>query len=564
METSRCKLRIANYELRIIVALVIQLCSVVLFAQTEQTANSTITNVTVFRDQAQITRIAKVSLPPGNTNLVFNNLSPYINLNSLQVKTEGNITLLSVSQRNNFLKADEKPKAVIELEDTLNSVNQLMELNRIKREALLLEKDVIASNKHIGGANSGTKVEDLEDALTLIRKRSVEIGEDLLKLTNQEKKLRTLRDKLQNQLAQLTGGDNNVEIVVSVKTLANVSNSKIEISYLTGNASWQPFYDIRVKDTKSPLQLVSKANITQYTGEDWKNVILKLSTSNPNEWGIKPELQPNYVSFMQAYYNLTPNTFSYSTTGKEMKREIKADEEVSDGDQPVSIDPEVLSVQAPSPPIQFSAGNANALQTDVNIEFNVTSAYSIPTDNNPHQVDLTINNLDAVYGYTAIPKLDKDAFVTAKVSGNDLVNQISGEANIYFDGTFVGKTFINGTTSDSIVISLGRDKRIQIQRIKLKDFCSKTFSGSSKKELTTYEISMRNTRKEPLILTVEDQIPVSTDKEIEIKMLNASNAVYNQTTGKLVWTIRLEAEQSQSIKFSYEIKYPKDKQLSEY
>jgi uncharacterized protein (TIGR02231 family) len=551
METYRFrKLHITNYGLRIFVAACLVLFSnVALFAQTEQSINSTITNVTVFMDQAQITRVAKASLQPGNTNLVFSNLSPFINLNSLQVKTEGNVTLLSVSQRNNFLKNDEKPKAVIELEDTLNSVSQLIEFNRIKKEALILEKDVIVSNKHIGGANSGVKIEDLEDALVLIRKRTVEIGEELLKLVNQEKKLRTIHDKLQNQLAQLTGNENNIEIVISVKTLANVNNSKIEISYITANASWQPFYDVRVKDTKSQLQLVSKANIIQYTGEEWKNVILKLSTSNPNEGGTKPELQPTYLSSGQHIQRLTPRYLSE----KVEKRADSDKAEVAEPNQTSSTSQWGLS-----------AGNANAQHTDVNIEFNVTSAYSIPSDNNPHQVDLTVNNLDAVYAYGAVPKLDKDAFVTAKVSGNDLVNQVSGEANIYFDGTFVGKTNINGTTSDSILISLGRDKRIQIQRVKLKDFCSKTFTGGSRKELTTYEISMRNTRKEPIMLIVEDQIPVSNDKEIEVKTQNLAGATLDEATGKLTWIVKLEAEQSQTIRFSFEVKFPKEMQISEY
>lgn len=551
METSRCKLRSKHNEWSnaltgpLLLLMMLFLPFAALFAQTEQSAQSTITNVTVFRDQAQITRIAKVSLQPGNTNLVFSSLSPFINLNSLQVKTEGNVSLLSVSQRNNFLKTDEKPKAVIELEDTLNNVKQLLELNRIKKEALLLEKDVIASNKHIGGANSGVKADDLEDALLLIRKRSVEIGEDLLKLSNQEKKLRTLHDKLQNQLAQLTSGDNNIEVIVSVKTLAAVSNSKIEISYLTQNASWQPFYDVRVKDTKSPLQLVSKANIIQGTGEEWKNVILKLSTSNPNEGGTKPELQPSYLSFGR----IEP---------------VVVHKQLNKVQQRIMEDAALSAAPRNKEELAFSEGVATLEHTSVNIEFNVTSAYTIPSDNNPHQVDLTINSLDAVYTYGAVPKLDKDAFVTAKVSGNDLVNQVSGEANIYFDGTFVGKTFINGTTSDSILISLGRDKRIQIQRTKLKDFSSKTFSGSNKKELTTYEISMRNTRKEAITLVVEDQVPVSNDKEIEVKVLNIGNAVRDEATGKLVWTIRLEPEQSQSIRFSFEVKFPKDKLIPEY
>jgi uncharacterized protein (TIGR02231 family) len=177
---------------------------------------------------------------------------------------------------------------------------------------------------------------------------------------------------------------------------------------------------------------------------------------------------------------------------------------------------------------------------------------------------LTVTNLDAHYAYGSVPKLDKIAFVTAKVSGNDLVNQISGEAYVYFDGTFTGKTYINGTTSDSLLLSLGKDKRIQIQRNLLKDFSSKSFSGGSKKELNTWEISIRNTRKEPITIVVEDQIPVSTDKEIEIVLLNNGGAEYDETTGKLKWTVKLDGEKSNTLKFSFEVKYPKEKIISNY
>lgn len=510
-------------------------------AESEQRLPSAITNVTVFLNQAQVTRTAKFSMQPGISQLVFDRVSPFINVNSIQVKTDNNVTLLSVSQRNNFLKHEEKPAFITELEDTLNAVKQQVELLHIRKEALLLEKEVIAANKHIGGQNSGLKVEDLEDALVLFRKRTQEIGEELMKLNNNETKLQLIQGKLQAQLDEFLSNENNaIEIVVTVKALTNVSNARIELSYLVGNASWQPFYDVRVKDTKSPLQLISKAYITQRTGEEWKNVILKLSTSNPNESGTKPELQTNYLRFEELQQ---PGTYT-----------PKAQKEVMIMRKPL----------AEKSDMSFSAGAATVQQTEVNIEFNVSSAYTIPSDNNPHQVDLTVTGLEAVYAYAAVPRLDKDAFVTARVSGNDLVNQVSGEANVYFDGTFVGKTYINGTTSDSMLLSLGRDKRIQIQRVKLKDFCSKTLSGSSRKEIQTWEISVRNTRKEPVTLVIEDQVPVSTDKDIEVKLQNAGGAQFDESTGKLTWTLKLDAEQSQSVKFSFEVKYPKDKVLSDY
>jgi uncharacterized protein (TIGR02231 family) len=523
------------------------LCSISVFAdEKEQPVTSTITNVTIFINQAQVTRSAKVSVDAGVTILVFDKLSPFINLNSIQVKADPSISLIAVTNRTNYLKETEKPAFIAELEDSLESINWIMEGIKAKKEGYHFEREVMSTNKSISGANVGIKPDDLEDALNLFHKKWNEVNEELIKLNQQEKKIVAIKAKIENQLNEYRSGLDQYtpEVLVTVKTFSPISNGKIELSYLVSNASWKPFYDIRVKDVKSPLQLVSKAFITQATGEDWKNVVLKLSTSNPNEGGSKPQLQTNYLQFYQ------PQSYGY-----------QAQEEVAVMRKNAMAAPEAPKSEAKS---DYSAGVATVSQTNINIEFNVTSASNIPSDNNPHQVDLTVSNLDAVYAYAAVPKLDKDAFVTAKVSGNDLVNQISGEANVYFDGTFTGKTYINGTTNDSLLLSLGRDKRIQIQRMMLKDFSSKSFSGGNKKELNTWEITIRNTRKEPIILFVEDQIPVSTDKEIEIKLIDSSHAIYDETTGKLTWVIRLDAEQSQSVKFSFEVKYPKEKQISTY
>jgi uncharacterized protein (TIGR02231 family) len=517
-----------------------------LFAtENEQATPSTITNVTVFLNQAQVTRMAKVDLQAGITNLVFDKVSPFINLNSIQVKTENNVTLLSVSQRNNYLAKKQKPQFILDIEDTIESINNQLQLLNIKQEAWLLEKDVLIANKQIGGVNSGVKIDELEDALILFRKRSQEVGEELFKISTAEKKLIIIRQRFQVELVKYNNNENSTaEIVVTVKTLTAVSNAKIEWDYIVNNASWKPFYDVRVKDTKSELQLASKAYITQGTGESWKNVVLKLSTANPNENGSKPALQTHFLQFN--------NPAIYGNISGTVQEEISL------------YNRKALAAPASDDKSSYSAGVATTQQTDVNIEFQVTSAYTIPSDNTPHQVDLTVSNLQAIYAYAAVPKLDKNAFVTAKVAGNDLANQVSGEANVYFDGTFVGKTYINGTTSDSMILSLGRDKRIQIQRTQLKDFSSKTIGGSSKKELNTWEISLRNTRKEPVSIIVEDQIPVSTDKEIEIKLIQNGGAEFDESTGKLKWTILLDAEKSQTVKFSFEVKYPKDKIISDY
>ncbi|MFN6340843.1 MAG: DUF4139 domain-containing protein [Bacteroidota bacterium] len=517
--------------------------------ETEIRATSTITNVTVFLNQAQITRVAKVNLQAGTTRLVFDRVSPFVNLNSIQVKTESNITLLSVSQRNNFLQNDEKPRFIVELEDTLQKTNLALQQLQIRKEAYTVEKDLLLTNKSLGGANSGVKIDDLEDALTLYRKRTIEIGEELLKLSATELKLQAIRTKLQAQLDEYLGNANStVEVIVTLKSLQAVTNAKIEWSYLVNNASWSPLYDIRVKDTKNPLQLVNKAVIRQSTGEEWKNVVLKLSTSNPNESGTKPELQTNYLGFR------TLDQLQYKRATSDIRKSR------ADRTEAMPSYEEGAAVQATGNIPQ----NAITTQTDVNLEFNVTSAYTIPSDNNEHQVDLTISTLNAIYAYAAVPRLTKDAFVTAQVLNNDMPNQVSGPAKIYFDGSYMGESYLSSSTGDTVLLSLGRDKRIHIQRTLLKDFSSKTLSGSSRKEQTTWEITIRNTRKEPIQIVVEDLIPVTTEKEIEVKLVQAGGASYDEATGKLKWVLNIDAEKSHSVRFSFEVKYPKEKPITPY
>ena len=483
-------------------------------ANNELRVTSNIKNVTVFLNQAQITRVAKTNLPAGITHIVFDKISPHINLSSIQVKTNPNINLLSVTHRYNYLKNDEKPKSIIELEDSVGKLNDLLEYNKIRTESFKLEKELLISNKNLGGANTGVKVDELEDALTLYRKRSNEIGDELVKLKKQETRLNDIRKKLQSQLDEYkNNSDNILEIVITVKTLTALSNAPFEWDYLVGNVSWKPFYDIRVKDTKNPLQLISKAYITQGTGEDWNNVILKLSTTNPNESGVKPELLPIYLS-----YNQPIPTQDMVVYKKKNLQSAPASENQAEAD------PNQL---------EYTSGNAEALQTDINMEYNVTSTYNIKSDHTPHQVDLTTTSMNAKYVYMAVPKMDKHAYVVAGISADDFGVQIGGEANVYFDGSFVGKTIIQPNSADSVFISLGRDKRIQIQRTLLKDYSSKSLTGSMRKDLNTWEISVRNTLKDNIQILIEDQIPVSTNKEIEVKILNNGNAQLDETTVKI-------------------------------
>jgi uncharacterized protein (TIGR02231 family) len=497
--------------------------------QTEKKANSTIIAVTVFTNQAQVTRVAKVSGEAGIFNIVFTQLSPYINMNSLEAKADANLTILSVSNRNDYLNKDEKPADIILLEDSLVKINT----------------ELMLANKNVFSNQVGVKADELDDLMELYKKKLDDFKLNWFRLTRLEDKYNKAKFSIEQQLAAYNNGKLtlNNEVILTVKAENNFQNAQVELTYLVRNVSWSPYYDIRVKDNKSDVKFFLKANIYQSTGEDWNNVKLKLTTANPAEGGVKPELQTNWLGYQ-----------NYRNDGlKEVV--IRSKSMLIDADDPTQGYGVNSSASMPNIRKSFS-------QNMFNTEFETNIAYTIPSDNQNHQVDLTSFAQSAIYGYSVVPKLNKEVFVTAQVLANDLINQISGEANVYYDGTFTGKTMISPTTKDTLLLTLGKDKRIQVERKKLKEFCSHSFFGGTKTESVTWEITIKNTRKEAVTLIIEDQIPVSTDKEIEIKLTDKGNAYLDEAIGKLTWKLDLAPEKSQILKFSFDVKYPKDKQLT--
>ncbi len=537
---------LCNIRITMINKIVVSICIFGLelsnaFAQNDLKTNANITHVTVFRSQAQITRLASIDANEGLYNVIFDKLSPYINMNSVEVKADQAITILSVMNRNQYLNKEEKPESIKLMEDSLESLNASLADFKADKETILFQKELMLANKNVGSNQTGVKTDELEDLITLYHKKLNEFKTDWFRLTKLENKYTEIKQKLSQQLAEYNNGQLQLtnEIVVSIKANRELQNAKMELGYLVSNVGWQPFYDIRVKDTKSPVNIMCKAKITQGTGEDWKNVMLKLTTANPAEGGNKPELQTNWLRFYEPIdYNA--NLRKPMSAAPQMQR-LKSEQDVAE-----------------------SVGMASVAETAINTEFIVNTPYSIPSDNAPHSVDLNVLSLLAEYIYQAVPRLEKDVFVTARVAANDLVNNLQGEANVYFDGTFTGNTYINSTAEDTLTLSLGIDKRIQVERKKLKEFSSKSFFGNTKTESNTWEVIIRNTRKESIKILLEDQVPVSTDKEIEVKITDAGNASVENESGKLKWIFNVAPEQSQTAKFSFEVKYPKDKKINSY
>jgi uncharacterized protein (TIGR02231 family) len=165
--------------------------------------------------------------------------------------------------------------------------------------------------------------------------------------------------------------------------------------------------------------------------------------------------------------------------------------------------------------------------------------------------------MEAEYEYVCVPKLDLNAYLTARVSGWEDLNLLEGEANLYFEGTYLGKTLLNvRQVTDTMDISLGRDRNIVVKREKLKEDRKTNLTGK-RREVRSFEIEVRNQKQQVVRITIEDQFPISQNEEIEVTRGDYEGAELDDVTGKLKWKLELKPNQAEKMKFDYEVKFPK-------
>ncbi|MBX2900553.1 MAG: DUF4139 domain-containing protein [Cyclobacteriaceae bacterium] len=517
--------------------------SLVASAQPDKPVDSKITDVTVFLSSAQITRVTKAKVEAGKTNLIITGLSSQLDPQSVQVAGKGGVVILGISHRQNYLSEFNLPRPIRMLKDSVETLQRQLVLEQSQKEILDKEEHMLLSNQKIGGANQNLTVAELKAMADFYRTR---LGDIVSARMKQEEKVKKLNERIIRLTAQITSEDahyrnNTSELIVHVAAEA-ATNVELQLRYVVAQAGWIPVYDLRAADTKSPVQLNYKANVFQNTGEEWNNVRLKLSTANPNLSGLKPELQAWYLNF---YYPA-----QYALRGRAAGVQLEAAAPMA-------------ASKMKEDKVQYLDDFVTTIQTALTTEFDITLPYTVPSTSKPVAVDIRKYDMKADYIYSVAPKLDVDAFLMARATGWEEFNLLPGEANIFFEETFVGKSFIDpNNIKDTLAVSLGRDKRIVVKREKVKDLTSKNFTGSSRKETYTWEIAVRNTKTDAIKIIVEDQVPVAQHTQIEVTAVDLGDAKFNKDTGKLTWELELKPNETRKLVYKFEVKYPKDRQIA--
>lgn len=198
-----------------------------------------------------------------------------------------------------------------------------------------------------------------------------------------------------------------------------------------------------------------------------------------------------------------------------------------------------------------------------NTRFEINKKYSIPSDGDVTVIEIDKFDVPANYRYFAAPVLNENVFLTAKIGNWEQYNLLPAEANVYFEGSYSGKTNINpSATSDSLTISLGVDPNIVVKRTQLNDFKKTTFIGSNKVIYKGYEIEIKNNKQSDIELSLYDRIPISQNKDIKLDDIETGSSEYDDEKGILKWILNLKPGETETVKHSYSVKFPKYKRVN--
>lgn len=522
----------------------ILLISAILYvsADTEKDIKATLKHVTVYPDRAQMTHETSVEIPAGRSLLKLGDLSPYIDAQSIQVKGLGEFMILSVNHQNNYL---ENLEELPEIKNIRNQIEALQLKVEDEKEAInvLNEKEAfLIANRAILVKEITFTIDQLKNVMELYTSNMDQVKTSVLKknrlIKDYEKQIAVLQQQIASKAgkAQLPSG----EISVSVSAEKPVTG-KLTFSYVTTNAGWYPSYDIRVNDISKPVNIFYKANVFQNTGVAWRDV--KLSFSNATPWvsGNVPILYPWFIDY---YYSAPVVIRGIATKAARSEAPMA----MMDAAEKNAKEEEAAPVT-----VEKQVG-------ETSVSFDVAIPYSIAADGKIQTIEIQRTASPAEYKYVTVPKMSPLAYLTANITDWAKQSLIGGEATLYFENTFVGKSYLDvNQLSDTLVLSLGTDNSILVKREKRQDFTSKKIIGANKTEIFSFLITVRNNKSTPVKITLSDQIPVSSNSGITVEATELSGGKLNQQSGQLKWDLETKPQETKQIILTYSVKYPKDK-----
>ncbi len=497
-----------------------------------------IKSVKIFSRGAEITRNANVKLKEGVDTLKIQGISAFLNQQTIQAKIDGAMILDIKFNANHTNQIKDQPK-LAKIKSQIKSVEkELLDLND-ELAYLKIEKDLILSNKKISNEET-LDIEDVKDFVAYYKSKVPGLIQKITDTKQQIQKFEEVKSKLQKQVTELQKVTNEKtgEINIIYNSKQN-RQGKLELRYHVLRCGWSPLYNMRASNIGEPIKFEYNAMIYQNTGINWNNCDLTVATGNPVLSGEKPEL-----------FAWKLNNESYIAYKSKARGRGKLEAPGFYGDLEEDSD-KLAGIANFSRPMQ----QENLTFTS----FSIPGKLNLNSGEGEKNVNLLRRKLPATYHYYAVPKKSSGVYLLAQVTEWEKMPLIPGKSHIYFDQTYVGKSYLNPKTmKDTLDVSLGQDQNIFVERTKQEGKCINKTNLLGVSKSRGFEITVKNNRNKPVKIEIVDQIPIAKDNKIKVEHKLDGNWELKEETGILEWNIEVPAGEKKSASFEFEVKHPKN------
>ena len=532
---------------------------------------SKVEEATIFFRGAELIQSANAELKKGTNEIRIAGLSPDADRNSIKVKTTKGVIVSSFEFTVDYLtdkklNSEEIEKIQKELDELKKQSDELDAKKTVYLSAMdMLQRSVL---KNVEGSKRGLSADDLEKTLDYYKSFSLETQEKLREDAIKRKELNDQMSNLRKQLNQegFSDGKTNRDGIL----VLNVSSPKdalceFTITYFVPSASWTPYYDVNVSSTDKPVKITGRAKVRQTTGIDWNDVKLSLSTARPSfgktaplfsAWWLQPYVRQD-LRKVNTLSRMTQNAFSYARSDEAVYMSAEADPVVVADYDAYAPEPSVANLTMDD----FVQQSENQL----NVTYEIDLPYSIPGNGKEQSIELKTQEVPAEFKYYSATKLDTEVYVLAEIPDWEKLNLISAKANVTYDDTYVGETYIDAeSTAEKLSLTLGTDRRITVKREKLKDQSRSGIFGNDVTKTFTYQFTVRNNQKVPVDMVVKDQYPKASQENIKIELLKETTTptFNNEDVGVVSWEFELKSGETKVFKLVYSVRYPKDMELN--
>jgi len=502
-------------------------------------ASSTITDVTLYRNRAAITRTATLDVQVGGYTIYFRDLPSSVYLDSVQARTGDNATLLSVDTSStpvakyvrDIIKEITAEIEVVEAKlDTVNARKEALQLQVTMLKTLITQ----AGKEHEGTVD----LEALENQIAFIGIKMTSLTEDQAKNDQDRERLRdelqTLRARRQN-ITSYRRTQLDAIVDIGVKKAGSI---EVQLTYLVNNASWQPKYSIRANNAGDEITVEYDAELWQRTGENWTDVSMTLSTAQPQRSTTPPMPTPWFVDV----YVPQPAVALMRTIPSvelQVRYEVKSDAEKTT----------YLGLEL----VDAASASATVNNDGPAVSFSLPRTITVPSNAEDKQTtSLGAFETEAELFRIAIPMLTDSTFIRSNVTNTSDYILLPGQASIFHGSDYVGKTSLPTIApNETFPLDLGIDPVVTATRILLeKETSSSGLFASGKQTMYDYRITISNGHDEAIELQVWDRYPVSRNEEIEVILDNVStplstNPIYVESSlplGLLRWDLNIPAD----------------------